>query len=548
MSERKRRRLTVPSDQSGTIEIVGPGTVLSERYELVRELGRGAMGIVYEAQDRKLEGLRVALKVLPPELASDKRSKKRLQKEAMAAIELTHTNILRLNDFEEDGNRAYLVMQFLDGLSLDEVLLERDEEKMSFDEVADIARQVGEALDYAHDKGIIHRDIKPANLMYHQDGKKKVVKVTDFGVAYQVKDSMTRLTGTTSSGTLLYMAPEQLRAEKPDARSDQYSLAVTIYELLTGEPPFSGPALSELIMKAEPKPIEGLPDGANEALLRALSKEPENRFERISDFAAAFADNCVPANESVAAPVSKKPTTTEAVIDEVVPNKVTAEKEKKDVPPPDDRSTTTDLVNEKFKVDLESRLKTYPMAIGGVLVLCGIMASSPKTGTAVMGIPLIVVGFGLLALAFTVKSYNEVDFEEGKVDFTRECLLFSTGYEACSMGDVVAVSVNQHSYSKTGRMGKRKMYPVVLVTKSQQLVQVSEYFEEDLSSANEWGRAVAKKLNIDFVPGKAGARLRVVRDAQGNLKVEQDSSMSIMELVLIVIVAIALAISALFGT
>jgi len=287
-TRRSRRSLHGDTDGASTVEFVGPGSVVSSRYELVREVGRGAMGVIYEARDRKLEGLRVAIKVLPPELAGNDRAKKRLRREALAAIKLTHTNILRLNDFDEDGATAYLVMEFLDGVTLDDALAATDDERLPLDEVREVATQVCAALAYAHDNGVIHRDIKPSNLMYHHDAGRRVVKVTDFGVAYQVKDSLTRLTGQLSAGTLHYIAPEQVRNEQPDARSDQYSLAATLYELLNGNPPLSGPALSTMILTVTPKPIPGIPDDANASLLRALAKCPDDRFPSILEFGAAF--------------------------------------------------------------------------------------------------------------------------------------------------------------------------------------------------------------------------------------------------------------------
>ena len=286
--ERNRPSLRAKECTSSTVVFVSAGMNLSGRYELVREIARGGMGIVFEAVDRQLEDLPIAVKVLPPELATSARSKKRLRKEAIASMKLSHPNIVRLFGFEEDGATSFLKMEYVNGKSLDDALAETDDETLPLDEVMQIARDVCPALDYAHSAGIIHRDIKPANLMYHIDGETKSVKIADFGIACTVKDSMTRLTGVESAGTLLYISPEQLRGGRPQAQSDQYSLAATLYELLSGDPPFVGGGLSHQVINAKPKAIDGVPEVVNSALLRALAKKPEDRFENCSALLAAL--------------------------------------------------------------------------------------------------------------------------------------------------------------------------------------------------------------------------------------------------------------------
>ena len=299
--ERNRPSLRAKECTSSTVVFVSAGMNLSGRYELVREIARGGMGIVFEAVDRQLEDLPIAVKVLPPELATSARSKKRLRKEAIASMKLSHPNIVRLFGFEEDGKTSFLKMEYVNGKSLDDALAETDDETLPLEEVMQIARDVCPALDYAHSAGVIHRDIKPANLMYHHNGDKKCVKIADFGIACTVKDSMTRLTGVESAGTLLYISPEQLRGGRPQARSDQYSLAATLYELLSGDPPFVGGGLSHQVINAKPKAIDGVPETVNSALLRALAKKPEDRFENCCAMLAAlegkepvtvFADKC----------------------------------------------------------------------------------------------------------------------------------------------------------------------------------------------------------------------------------------------------------------
>ena len=283
---KNRRKLVANSADNETMVIVTAGSVLSGRYELVEEIGRGGMGIVFEARDRELDGKQIAIKVLPPEMSTNKAAVKRLKKEAIAAMELTHENVMRLHSFETDEQTAYLVIEYIDGEPLDERLA--DEEKLSFEETLEIMRGAVAGLSAAHRQGIIHRDIKPANLMYKTVGDEKVVRITDFGIAYVIKDSMTRLTGTESAGTLSYIAPEQLKGTRANTKTDQYSLAATAYELLSGEPPFVGAGLSHQILNAKPHLIEGIPEFANQALMRALSKDPEERFDDLNDFLQAF--------------------------------------------------------------------------------------------------------------------------------------------------------------------------------------------------------------------------------------------------------------------
>jgi len=268
---------------------IDDGAMLAKRYRVTDCIARGGMGVVYRAEDTSLDDRVVALKVLPPELASNKRAIKRLKKEALAAIDLAHPNIMRLNAFETDGELSFLVMELLDGQNLDDVLAEK--ERLSLQEVLDIGHRVASALDYAHRRGIVHRDIKPANLVFTAESDEQVIKVADFGIAYELRDSLTRLTGRdVAAGTLHYMAPEQLAGEQVEARSDQYALAVTLYELLAGDTPFkgSGSALIHQVQTVTPQPIEDVSENVNAVLLRAMSKSPDERFSDCSSFVAAL--------------------------------------------------------------------------------------------------------------------------------------------------------------------------------------------------------------------------------------------------------------------
>ena len=296
---RSKRRLSVSEKSASTICLVGSGQTLSGRYVVESEIARGAMGIVFEGRDSELDDTPIALKVLPPESTENEEARKQLRDEAMAAMTLTHTNIVRLHGYERDGQTDYLVMELIDGPTLDEVLADR--EKLEFAEVVEIAESVCPALDYAHDRGVIHRDIKPSNLMVAHEAGTELIKITDFGIAARAAQA-----DTIAAGTLLYIAPEQLKREKVDGRSDQYSLAATLYELLSGKPPIEGLGLSKRILTEVPKPLADIPEWANEALLKALSKEPKKRFASCTEFMKALVtapaafeipDDCLPGTE-----------------------------------------------------------------------------------------------------------------------------------------------------------------------------------------------------------------------------------------------------------
>jgi len=262
------------------------------RYRIQGELGRGAMGIVYRAEDPAI-GRTVAVKTIrlgdftdPAERA---RLRERLFREARSAGALSHPNIVTIYDIAEENDTAYVFMEFVDGRTLEQMLA--SSQPLARAQLVDILRQTAAALDYAHHKGIVHRDIKPANIMVSVDGQ---AKITDFGVAKIVSQQMTQ--AGTILGTPSYMSPEQIQGAPVDGRSDQYSLAVIAYEMLTGEKPHSADSLPTLlfkITKEEPPPARRLnPTLGPEVDLvlgRALAKDPAERYATCSEFVAALA-------------------------------------------------------------------------------------------------------------------------------------------------------------------------------------------------------------------------------------------------------------------
>jgi serine/threonine-protein kinase len=259
------------------------------RYEVLKELGKGAMGVVYLGRDPKINR-EVAIKTLrfqdefePGDMAA---MKERFFREAESAGRLVHPNIVTIYDAGDDGDISYIAMELLSGRDLKDFT--GKDNLLPVAETLEIMAKVADALDYAHSQNVVHRDIKPANIMRLKDGK---IKVTDFGIARITSQSKTA-TGTVM-GTPSYMSPEQLAGAKVDGRADLFSLGVTMYELLTGEKPFTGETVATLmyrIANAPHPPIEqaraDLPQGCRAIIDRALEKDPNKRYQRGSEMAA----------------------------------------------------------------------------------------------------------------------------------------------------------------------------------------------------------------------------------------------------------------------
>jgi len=260
------------------------GRILSNRYRIVKQLGRGGFGVVYLAHDEELD-MEVAVKFLPIEVANDLRALDQLRGEAKLSMTLTHPNIMRLHTLDASGQFKFLVMEYVDGPNLHDVL--RDKERLSLEEALPIIKSICEGVEYAHSKRVLHRDLKPANIMINSKGE---TKVTDFGIACQMRESMSQLSQKDVSGTPAYMAPEHIMGEHLTVRSDIYSLGAVVYELLCGHPPFyQGDILAQIRFK-EPAPIPGIPDPVNNAILSALAKDSEKRPESAGAFYKMITD------------------------------------------------------------------------------------------------------------------------------------------------------------------------------------------------------------------------------------------------------------------
>ncbi|MDP3025175.1 MAG: serine/threonine-protein kinase [candidate division Zixibacteria bacterium] len=254
-------------------------------YKILEKLGEGGMGVVYKAQDTRLQRM-VALKFLPPHVAENPEEKARFIQEAQAASALSHPNVTTIYGIEESPEGLFISMEYVQGQTLKKIA---EKESPSIKRILDIAIQVSEGLNAAHRKGIVHRDIKSDNIMVTQDGQ---VKIMDFGLARL--EGVDHLTETGSTlGTAAYMSPEQAQGEEVDQRSDIFSFGVVLYELLTGRLPFRGehiPAIIYSILNENPEPVArykvNVPEGLQRIVDKALAKDREERYQHIDDLLA----------------------------------------------------------------------------------------------------------------------------------------------------------------------------------------------------------------------------------------------------------------------
>jgi serine/threonine-protein kinase len=262
------------------------GEVVSDRYELDELVGTGGMSSVYRARDRLLER-NVAIKVLHEHYSRDEAYVERFRREARAAAKLSHPNIVTVIDRGEAEGRQFIVFEYVDGQNLKQLVASRG--RLPVRDALELGVEIGRALAFAHAQGLVHRDVKPQNVLLGNGD----VKVTDFGIARSLDVQV----GLTQTGTVLgtsdYISPEQATGRQVDARTDVYSLGAVVYELLAGQPPYSGDSFVAVAMRHVNDPVPSVtaarpdvPLRVDAALRRAMAKDPDDRFQSMGDFVA----------------------------------------------------------------------------------------------------------------------------------------------------------------------------------------------------------------------------------------------------------------------
>jgi len=275
-----------PSVSQLPTSFMNVASALEERYQILKELGRGGMGIVFQALDKELNE-QVAIKILSPLLSTDVEALDRMKREVSAARRITHTNVIRIHDLAENKGLHYVSMEYFHGSNLKEFI--RQNGALSLLQAYNVASQICDGIEAAHSQGVIHRDLKSQNIIINPSGQ---IKVIDFGLAYT-----SHLQGMTATGLIMgtpeYMSPEQVAGKRVDERTDIYSLGIILYELFTGRVPFTGdsaiavgfkqlredPLTPRLLNPQIPVEVEAL-------ILKALQKDPSARFGSVADLKA----------------------------------------------------------------------------------------------------------------------------------------------------------------------------------------------------------------------------------------------------------------------
>ncbi|MDP8321907.1 MAG: serine/threonine-protein kinase [Candidatus Stygibacter australis] len=261
------------------LENLPEGHIIDERYEIKEKVGQGGFGAVYRVYDKKMN-IDKALKIIPEAIVSDEEAMADLQAEARTMISLNHNSIVRVYDFHDTGAVKYIDMEFVEGKTLTKVKLEHPNKQVPEVKVKELAIKIADGLAYAHSKGIIHKDIKPQNVMLNKDGE---IKIMDFGIAETVRTSMSRIQNSSSSGTLVYMSPEQIKGKDVGKESDIYSFGAMLYELLCGHPPFYKGDVNFQILNEKPESLNNVSEEFKAIIDTCLEKDYRDRYSNFGE-------------------------------------------------------------------------------------------------------------------------------------------------------------------------------------------------------------------------------------------------------------------------
>ena len=398
------------------------GQKINDRYEIIKTIGEGGMANVYLAEDTILER-KVAIKVLRGDLSNDEKFIRRFKREALSVSNLSHPNIVEVYDVgEEDGN-YYIVMEYIEGKTLKQLLQKRG--ALTLTEVIDIMSQLTDGLAHAHEAYIIHRDIKPQNIMIEDNGR---IKITDFGIAMALNS--TQLTQTNSvMGSVHYLPPEQANGKGSTVKSDIYSLGILMYELLTGSVPFKGDTAVEIALKHMKEKIPSvrkqnptIPQSVENIILKATAKNPKNRYDSVREMyndlqTALERDNEkrlvyeYPENDleetKVIAPIPKEPK--KPVVDKPLDKEETTET--------DDSILKEKNEKNKLPIILAGILLAFLIVLAVVYLLISNHDVKEVKVPDVTGLTLeeAIKKVEKQGLKYTTKDEENADIEEGKV-------------------------------------------------------------------------------------------------------------------------------------